>query len=176
MADVSSAKVFTIGLSKLEAGEVSSDGAMQSTVAQHGNVYRDTLSFETADPTVDEYFEEEVDKAVASQGTEGSTTISFEILRPSPADLLFWCGGSVDSATGLVWSAPIGYVDKKLAIKITSKQGYIIDVPKAQIVAATTGGGAKSTPMRLKVTATVLVPANASGVDQPPLIYHAPSA
>ena len=176
MADVSSAKVFTIGLTKLEAGEVTTTGAMQTTVAQHGNVYRDTLSFETSDPTVDEYFEEELDKAVASQATEGSTTISWEILRPSPADLLFWMGGTVDSATGLVWSAPTGYVDNKKAIKITSKQGYTIDVPKAQIVASTTGGGAKSTPMRLKVTATVLVPANAQGVDQPPLIYTAPSA
>lgn len=173
MAAASSAKVFTIGLSSLQAGDVASDGTMQTTLAQHGNVYRDTLSFETSDPTVTEYFEEEVDKAVASEGTEGSTTITWEILRPSPADLLFWCGGSAD---GLTWSAPTGYVDKKLAIKITSKQGYVISVPKAQIVAATTGGGAKSTPMRLRVTATVLVPANGSGVDQPPLIYTAPSA
>lgn len=174
MAAASTEKVFTIGLSSLKAGSISADGAMPASgMAQHGNVYRDTLSFETSDPTIEEYFEEEVDKAVASEGTEGSTTITWEILRPSPADLQFWAGGTAD---GLTWSAPTGYVDKKLALEINSKQGYVIGVPKAQIVATTTGGGAKSTPMRLRVTATVLVPTNASGVDQPPLIYTAPSA
>lgn len=173
MAAASTAKVFTIGLSALNAGAVAENGEMPATgMAVHGNVYRDTLSFETSDPTVEEYFEEEVDKAVASEGTEGSTTITWEILRPSPADLEFWCGGTAD---GLVWSAPTGYVDKKLALEIVSKQGYKIGIPKAQIVAATTGGGAKSTPMRLKVTATVLVPSS-GGVDKSPLIYTAPQS
>lgn len=180
MPTASTTKVFTIGLTKLEAAHVQANGAKPSSGwEQHGNVYRDTLTLETSDPTVENYYEEELDKPVASQGTEGETTLAFEILRPSVADLVFWAGGSADDVTsgdGRVWNAPIGYVDKKLALKLTSKQGYIIEIPKAQIVASTTGGGSKSTPMRLKVSATVLVPSNEQGVDQTPMVYTAPAS
>jgi hypothetical protein len=178
MADASTTKVFTIGLSSLKAGEPNNTtGEMPSSgMAQHGNVYRDTLDMTTEDPTTEEYYEEEIDLPVASMPEAGKTTLTFEILRPSVADLVFWAGGEIDSTTGKTWKAPIGYVDNKKAIEINSKQGYKIEIPKAQIIANTTGGGAKSTPMRLKVTATVLVPTTSQGVSMSPILYTEPTA
>jgi hypothetical protein len=174
-ATPSTVKVFTIGLKKLEAGEIDPSGAMPASgMAQHGNVYRNTLELTTDDPEVEEYYEEENDLPAATEGTLGRTNLVFEILRPSVADLLFWMGGEVDEATGLKWSAPKTYSTKFLALKLESKQGYDIEIPKAQIVASTVGGGQKSTPMRLRVTATVLVPTNSQGEDQAPMHYTAP--
>ena len=177
MADASTTKVFTIGLASLKAGAPdNTNGTMPASgLAQHGYVYCDTLEMTTEDPTTEEYYEEETDLPVASMPEAGKTTLIFEILRPSVADLVFWAGGEADSATGLTWKAPVGYVDKKLAIEITSKQGYKIEIPKAQIVASPTGGGAKSTPMRLKVTATVLVPTTSGGTNMSPIQYTAPT-
>lgn len=177
MATASTTKVFTIGLKSLKAGTPDdTTGEMPSTgLAVHGNVYRDTLDLSTDDPSTEDYYEEETDLPVASMPEAGKTTLVFEILRPSVADLVFWAGGEADSSTGKVWKAPIGYVDKKLALEIESKQGYTISIPKAQIVANTVGGGAKSTPMRLKVTATVLVPTTSGGVNMPPMLLEEPT-
>ena len=171
----STKKVFTIGLASLQAGAIdANNGTMPSSgLAQHGNVYRDTLNIETTDTTFDEFFEEEVDQPVGSQATLGDTNISFEILRPSVADLVFWAGGTAD---GGEWKAPIGYVENLKAIQINSKQGYKIEFPKCEVSAAITGGGQKSTPMRLKVTANVLVPSTSAGVDQSPMIVTEPSS
>lgn len=174
MAEPTTKKVFTIGLKSLKAGDVLATGLMpdEANLAQHGNVYRNTLDINTTDATFEDYFEEEIDQPVASEVTLGDTNVTFEILRPSIADLLFWAGGTAD-ASGLKWSAPTGYVQNEKALKINSKQGYVIEFPKCQITANITGGGQKSNPMRLKVSANVLVPTNASGVDQTPMnIYE----
>lgn len=172
----STTKVFTIGLESLKAGDVLATGLMpgSSGLTQHGNVYRDTLEISTSDTTFDDFFEEEIDQPVASEATLGDTNLTWEILRPSVADLEFWAGGTSDT-NGTKWSAPTGYTPIMKAIQINSKQGYTIEYPKCQISATVTGGGQKSTPMRLKVVANVLVPSNASGVDQPPMYLTAPS-
>ena len=59
---------------------------------------------------------------------------------------------------------------------VGGSEGNGDEIPKAQIVANTTGGGTKSTPMRLKVTATVLVPTTSGGVNMPPIYYTEPSS
>lgn len=181
MTDASNKKVFTIGLSSLECAEAANTGVMPATgLARHGNVYRDTLTFETADPTKEEYFEEEVDLAAATFYTAGETSINFEILRPSVEDLIFWAGGKADSSTGKIWSAPTSYTSQELAIRLNSKQGYVIDLPRVMVTANPTGGGAKSTPMRLKISGTVLIPSNSSGTgvagDRSPIILDGTNA
>lgn len=177
MADASTTKVFTIGLKKLRAKASIATGLMPTMTDDdwHGNVYRDTMEIATADASYDDYFEEEVDLPVATIATAGDTTISFEILRPSPADLLFWCGGSVDVATGKKWSAPTSYTEKTLALLAESKQGYNMGFPKVQVTGSPVGGGQKSTPMRLRVSGKVLVPSNEQGEDQAPMTFEEPS-
>lgn len=171
----STTKIFTIGLKSLKSALKVNTGLMPSDDAllQHGNVYRDTLTFETADPTKEEYFEEEVDLAAATFYTAGETTINFEILRPSVADLKYWAGGDAAGNNGEIWKAPTSYKNQELAIRLVSKQGYVIDLPRVMVTASPTGGGAKSTPLRLKVSGTVLVPSDTTGataVDMPPII------
>lgn len=175
MAAANTNKIFTIGLSSLKAGAIdATNGTMPSSgLDVHGNVYRDTLQISTTDTSFDDYFEEEIDKPVASFATVGDTTITWEILRPSVADLVFWCGGTADGGT---WNAPTSYAEVTKALQINSKQGYKIEFPKCQISANITGGGAKSTPMRLAVSAKVLVPSTSGGVDTAPMILTEPSA
>lgn len=183
----STKKVFTIGLTSLEAGACDTVyGEMPSSgMSTHGNVYRDTMNIETSDPTFNDFFEEEITLPAETEEEPGETNISFEILRPSVADLVFWCGGTaedVETDDGRKWKAPVSFVSQELALRVNSKQGYKMEFPRGRYLGTPTGGGQKSTPMRIKVSGKLLVPSGKTSaqvetvIDKSPMIFTEPAA
>lgn len=157
-------KIVTLGLASLKVADSVATGGASDTgfmpasgMAQQGNVYRDSFSLSTEDPTLNEFYAEELDNPVEVVGTLGKTTITFDILNPSVEDMEAWGFGTKD-LTGAKQSiaAPKTWAACNKAIEVTPTKGYKIEVPNASVVSSVTGGGKKSEPMLLHVVATVM--------------------
>lgn len=172
MSDSSSAKKrITLGVDKIEYGDVLATGAMQTTLTQTSNTYRDSVNFSPDDGDVNSFFIEENDFPVESITSNGQWQVEWDILTPTTTEMAAFMGGTEDlSTTQPNWKAPTESVNIEKAIKITPKKGYILCFPKAQIQAKMTGGYKKGEPTLLHIRATAETPFNASNQAQPPVI------
>lgn len=171
-------RVVTMGLNSLKVGEsvakgnTGDTGLMPSTMTQQGNVYRDSMSFMTEDPEINEVYCEENDTPLAVVGTLGKSELAFDIVNPSVEDCEKWGYGTKDlTGDKQALKAPKTWVAVEKAIEVNPTVGYKMEIPRANIVASMTGGGKKSEPMLLHVVATVMIPLDASNVEHDPIIY-----
>jgi hypothetical protein len=150
-------KIYTLGLEKIEMGEVGTDGGMGTTLAQIGYTYEDTCTLTTEDPTDTEFYVEELDDPVAVISKQGKTTFSFSLANPSADTLKELMGGTVNSSTG-AWEAPTKLPTIEKSVKITPTQGFVITVPRMKIVAKFNANFSKTNMTLVEVTGTVLTP------------------
>jgi hypothetical protein len=160
-------KVFTLGLSKIEMGAIGNDGGMGSTLSQLGYTNQDSAQLTMEVPTATEFFAEEVDDPVLVSKKAGAITFAFDIMNPAPEVLAQMLGGTAGKSEPTLadndkWEAPDSVSDIEQSLKITPKQGFIFEVPRASISANLTGNFAASSIMLLHVEAKVMTPTNTS--------------
>lgn len=66
-------KVYTIGLAKIEVGDMAAGGDMGTSLASLGYTYQDTCRMTQEDPETTDHYAEEVDDPVVSISRGGKT-------------------------------------------------------------------------------------------------------
>jgi hypothetical protein len=159
-------KVFTLGLSKIEVGNIADDGGMGTTLEQLGYTNKDSATLTMEVPEKTEFFAEEVDDPVLVSKKAGAITIAFDIMNPSPEVLQKVMGGTISKSEGSQennkWEAPSTLQDIELSMKVTPKQGFVFDIPRASISANLTGNFAAGSLLLVHVEAKVLAPTKAN--------------
>lgn len=155
--------IYTLGLSKIETGDVAADGGMGATLAQDGYTYQDTCQMVTNDPTTTDFFAEEVDDPVVSIERAGTIQFNWSLMDPKPDTLVKYCGGTASkSAEGLdendVWEPPTTAPVIEKSVRITPQQGLKFEIPRLRIRAKLNGNFSKTAMLLLEVQGTVLVP------------------
>jgi hypothetical protein len=154
--------MYTIGLSKIEVGNVASDGGMGQTLAQLGLTYQDTCKMTQDDPETTDFYAEEVDDPVFSMSRAGKTTFAFSIMNPELTTLQKTMGGAI-TGTGddAKWSPPDSIPVIEQSVRITPQQGIAFDIPRLKIVAKINGEFSKKGLFLIEITGTVLSPTKA---------------
>jgi hypothetical protein len=153
------ADVYTLGLAKIEVGDIAADGGMGTTLAILGQTLQGTCNITQDDPETNEFFAEELDDAVVSISKRGKTTIAFSIMNPDTTVLQKTLGGTV-SGTGdaAKWSAPKSMPVIEKSVKITPQQGLVWEFPRVQITGKINGSFSRDNVFVIEVTGTVLQP------------------
>lgn len=147
----------TLGLSKIEIGNIAADGGMGTSLAQLGYTYKDSCSLVTADPETTEHYAEEVDDPVVSVDRAGKTTLSFQVMDPDVDTLAALLGGTAETTTG-VWSAPATIPVIEKSVKLTPTKGLYFEFPRMKITAKINANFSKSGIFLIDVVGTVLTP------------------
>lgn len=163
------ADLITIGLSKIEIGEIASDGGMGEPLEQIGYTAEGTATIETEDPEVTEFFVEEIETPIYQSSRMGRTTISFALASPDLAQCQKVFGGEAPTGTGgdLTWNYPSGTVVLEKSIKITPKEGIVFEIPRGRISAKFAGSFGRADTLKVEVSVSVLQPKKAG---TPPMI------
>jgi hypothetical protein len=153
------ADIYTLGLAKIEIGDIASDGSMGTTLAVWGQTLQGTCNITQDDPETTEFFAEELDDAVVSISKRGKTTITFSIMNPDTSVLQKTLGGTV-SGTGdaAKWNAPTKLPVIEKSLKITPQQGLVWEFPRVKIVAKINGAFSRDNVFAIEVTGTALQP------------------
>lgn len=156
-------RVYTIGLSKIEIGDIALDGDMGSNLEQLGYTYKDTCTMTQEDPEENDFYAEEEDDPVKSISKAGKISFNFSLMNPSPEAMVSLMGGTASkSSQGLTdndtWNAPNTSVQIEKSVKITPVTGYTISVPRMKIVAKINAEFKKSGIFLVEVAGTVLAP------------------
>jgi hypothetical protein len=158
------ADVYTLGLAKIEIGDIANDGGLGSTLAVLGQTLEDSCTVTQEDPTVTEFFAEELDDAVISIGKRGKTTIAFSVMNPDTSVLLKVLGGTVTGGTdGAVakWHSPLTLPVIEKSMRITPLQGLIWEFPRVKIVAKINGSFSRKNVFVIEIAGTALQPSKA---------------
>lgn len=151
---------YTLGLSKIEIGDILPDGGMGTSLSQWGYTSEGGVVVATDDPEVTEFFIEESDTAVVTSSKEGKTTLKWSIPDADHETLANTMGGTVTGTTpNRTWKAPDALPTIEKSIKITPKQGFgSYNVARASIVCKQSATFSNKTLFAIEVTATVLLP------------------
>ena len=173
MAGEVATRTVSLGLAKVEYGEVAETGAMQSTLTQMGYTYKDSFTMTPNEPDVTDYKVEEIDPPLEQEGELGATLFEWDILNPDVSEMAATGGGTADAATNK-WNSPKVWTPVEKALKFTPKKGFIVSVPRASIVAYPKDGFKKGSPMLWHMKATVLQieVKSGSGTAESPMILE----
>ncbi|MDR1348315.1 MAG: hypothetical protein LBJ63_07840 [Prevotellaceae bacterium] len=157
------ADLYTIGLAKIEIGDIDPDGGMGTDLEQLGYTNQDSCSFTQEDPETTDFFAEELDDPVVSISRAGKTTFNFSVMNPDVTVLQKLLGGTI-TGTGdaAIWNAPSTIPVIEQSVKITPKQGLVFSVPRMSILAKINGQFSKTNIFVIDVVGTVLIPTDVS--------------
>lgn len=154
-------KVYTIGLAKVEVGDMAADGGMGTTLASLGYTYQDTCRMTQEDPETTDHYAEEVDDPVVSISRGGKTLFNFSIMNPDVTVMEELLGGTgtpgVDPAAD-TWEAPAKIPVVEKSVSITPEQGLKFDIPRLRMTTKINAEFSKSGILLLEVTGTVMTP------------------
>ncbi|PLK44406.1 hypothetical protein [Emticicia sp. TH156] len=153
-------KLVTIGLAKIEVGEIGTNGVMGTSLETIGHTAEGSCTIETADPEITEFFVEELDEPIHTAAKMAVTTITFQLASPDLEQCKAVFGGDLNPETGTPtsWDYPSGLVTIEKSVKITPKEGLIFSIPRAKITAKFTGQFGRSETLKVEVVITVLKP------------------
>jgi hypothetical protein len=151
--------VYTLGLSKIEMGDVASDGGMGSSLSVIGYTYQGTCTMTSEDAETNDFYAEELDDPVLSISRTGKTTFKFSVMNPDVNILKQFLGGTVSgSGDAAKWNAPDTMPVIEQSVRITPQQGLIFEIPRLKITAKINGPFSKTEMFLLEISGTVLVP------------------
>ena len=155
--------IYTLGLSQIKTGDVAADGGMGQSLAVDGYTYQDTAQMVTNDPTVTDFFAEEVDDPVVSIERAGTVQFNWSLMDPTPDTLVKYCGGTASKSDQTLtendtWTPPTSAPVIEKSVEITPQQGLKFQVPRMRIRAKLNGNFSKSALLLLEVQGTVLIP------------------
>ena len=153
------AKLITLGLTKIEIGDILPDGSMGTTLTQIGYTDRDSCVFSSEDPEETEIEVEEVDDPIDIITRGGKKTLTFTLADPDETALALLMGGTGVATTGQEsYTAPDTFPIIEQSIKVTPNRGLILSIPRARIVAKWNGTFSKTSQLKIDVVATVMTP------------------
>lgn len=155
--------IYTLGLSQIKTGDIAADGGMGQSLAVDGYTYQDTAQMVTNDPTVTDFFAEEVDDPVVSIERAGTVQFNWSLMDPTPDTLVKYCGGTASKSDQSLpdndtWTPPTSAPIIEKSVEITPQQGLKFQVPRMRIRAKLNGNFSKSALLLLEVQGTVLIP------------------
>lgn len=159
----------SIGLSKIEMGDIAVDGGMGTVLTQIGATVSDTAVLANDAPTVTDFNIEEQDDPFFSQSTPGKRTVKWDSYNVDPATLPQLVGGTYTAATetdGAKWEAPATAPVIEQSLKITTKDGWVITIPRGTVDVQMEWNFQKTKLAVLHITYTILTPTKAA---TPPL-------
>ena len=145
-----------MGLSKIEIGPLAVDGGVSTSFAALGYTDPDSCEITVDDPEETEVTAEEVDDPIFVMRKAGKTTIAFNVLNPSADVLKKVCGGTVTE--GGNYELPEKLPTIETGYKSTRTVCFVATFARVSIVGKLSGKYAKSEPLKLAVTGTVLTP------------------
>lgn len=152
--------IYTLGLSKIQTGAV---GCEDSALASDGYTYQDTAQMVTNDPTVTDFFAEEVDDPVVSIERAGTIQFNWSIMDPTPDILVKYIGGKASKSSDTLpendqWEPPTTAQVIEKRVVLTPQQGLKFDIARLRIRAKLNGNFSKSALLLLEVQGTVQIP------------------
>jgi hypothetical protein len=154
---------YSVGCSKIEMGNIAVDGGIGTSLTDIGEIYQGTAQVNGAAPAVTDHFSEQSDDPIVSVAVKGKTTVKFTIVDVTPANLVLFLGGTASGTTpAFKWAAPSVAPAIEQSLKITTKQGYVIAIPRARISANINWMLGKTDLAKVEVEATVMTPTKAN--------------
>lgn len=149
--------IITLGMSKIEVGNIAEDGDMGTSLEQLGYTLEESCTFEQDDPTDTEFYAEEVDDPIVVISKAGKINLSFDLMDPSVEVLQSLFGGTIDAEEGS-WSAPAAIQSVEKSVKITPNQGFIHAMPRVKLTPKIVGGFTKTGMGKITIKGVVLQP------------------
>lgn len=159
-----SKQIYTIGLSKIEVGDIGADGAMGTTLATLGYTYQDTCKMTQEDPETTDHYAEEVDDPVVSISRGGKTNFAFSIMNPSVMVMADLLGGKATEGSGATkdkWEAPDKIPTVEKSVRITPEQGLKFEIPRMKLVSKINAEFSKKGILLIEVAGQVMQPTKA---------------
>lgn len=154
--------LVTLGLSKIEIGDIGTDGAMGTTLAQLGYTYQDTCKMTQDDPETTEHYAEEADDPIVSVSRGGKTNFAFSVMDADLSVLKTLLGGEVTGTDAAQkWEAPDKLPIIEKSVRITPEQGLKFEVPRMKLAAKINAEFSKKGLLLIDVAGTVLQPTKA---------------
>lgn len=152
----------SIGLKSIKIGAIAGDGGMGATLTQIGATVSDTAGITTAEGSTTDFKIEESDSPFYSLVSDpGKKTFAWSCYDVDPANLVKLLGGSVDGTTG-AWAMPDTIPDIEQSIEITTKDLWVIRMPRASVTGRLQWNLQKTKLAQVDMTATILVPTKAN--------------
>ncbi len=149
------------GLAGIDMAEIPADGGapLPNAYTSIGVTYRDEATFVEDDPSEIEHFSNENDDPEESDVVAGKKKLSFTLIDFDPDNLVKYLGGTV-TGTGAdkTWSAPSSKQMYEKAVRIRSKNGQTLVIPRFSFYAKIDYKLAPDGIAKLIVTGTVLTP------------------
>jgi hypothetical protein len=157
------ADVYTLGLAKIEIGDIAADGGMGTTLAVWGQTLQGTCNVTQEDPETNEFYAEELDDPVVSISKRGKTTIAFSVMNPNVETLKKFFGGTVTGEDEEAkWHAPKSLPVIEKSVRITPQMGLIWEFPRMKINAKINGSFSRENIFVIEVSGTALQPTKTS--------------
>jgi len=148
-------RTISLGLAKVEYGEVDAGGGMQTTLTQMGYTLLDSFELTTDEPDVTELNVEEIDSPIDLSGKFGKIVYEWDIANPNVSEMAATGGGTADT-TNNEWAAPDAWSPIEKAFVFTPKKGFIHKIPRGSLIAYPKGGFKQSDPQVWHMKVTVL--------------------
>ena len=154
---------YSSGIAKIEMGNVAVDGGPGLTLISIGDIYEGTAEFTQDDAEVTEHYSEISDDPFLVVQKKGKMTVKFSVVDVLPSQLVLFLGGSA-AGTGpaFTWDSPATVPSIEQTLKITTREGYTITIPRAKIMAKVNWNLGKTEVAKVDVEATVMTPAKAA--------------
>lgn len=157
-------KVYTLGLNAVKMGDV----GLSCTRTSLGLTYQDSCKMTMDDAETSDFYAEEEDDPVVSISRAGKTTIEFDLMNPSPDDLVTLMGGTASKSESSLtdndtWTAPAKAPSIYKSLELDPEQGLNIQVSRAKIDAKINGEFSKKGMTLVHVKATVSKPDGSDG-------------
>ncbi|MCZ2480006.1 hypothetical protein [Aquirufa nivalisilvae] len=157
-----STQVITMGLSKIEIGEIAVDGGMGTSLSQLGLTYEGTCKLTTDEPEITEHYAEEVEDPIVINQKKGKTMFEFSIMDPNADTLEAVLGGTVAAGPPKVWNSPRTSVTIERSIKISPEEGMTFSIPRGLITAKMNAEFSRKNIFLIDVKVRVLTPNKAA--------------
>lgn len=155
---------WTFGINAVKSGPHGTNGAMGTTLTEHGETLKGSATVETTEETINWVETEEKGKRKAIPQNDSETTLTFEVANPSLETQAYYCGGAVQTrGTGAdekkFYSPPKTKDPINKSFSIITKEGFDIEIPYGGVSATPLGGqiGTENV-LTLKVVVTAQVP------------------
>jgi hypothetical protein len=156
------ANIYTLGLAKIEIGDIAADGGMSTSLSIWGQTLKGTCNVTQEEGDVIEHYAEEQEEPAVSIKKKGKTTMAFSVMNPDTNTMQKFFGGTV-TGTGAAakWKAPSQTPVIEKSIKITPHQGLIWEFPRVSISARINGQFGRDGIFVIEVAGTALQPEKA---------------
>lgn len=152
----------TNGISKIEFGALAVDGGPATTgFSIFGLTSQGTPKITEEDPKVTEFYAEEFDDPIDIVSQKGKKTLEFAVMVADAVSMVKVLGGTVTAAVGAVgaiWNAPDTLPVIEGTIRITPRQGSVIQINRGNLRCKINHDLSKTGQLLLDVKVQVLQP------------------